>query len=223
MELEGKVAIVTGATRGIGKEIALHLAAKGCQLVLTATDGHALEELHKTLPEAVTVVGDIRKISTSQRIVRTAIDSFGRIDILINDAGVAWHKSLENTSDDIYDAIMDVNVKGVFMLTREALSNIRKSKGTVVNISSISGTVGVAGLSVYSASKWAIIGFTESMAEEEPLVSWYAICPGSVETDMYHKLYPGSHARLKPEEVAYKVVETLKKEPRRTVIEVRGH
>lgn len=214
MFLKGKTAIVTGASRGIGRSIALHLAQEGCNLVLTATNKEKLKqtenEVKKKGADAIHVAGDIRKSEDVKRIVKEALKQFGKIDIVINNAGVAVRKKLEKTSEKEYDWIMDVNLKGIFLMCKEVVPLMKKQGGVIVNISSGAGQHGIPTLAVYCASKFAVIGLTEALAAENDNIKVYAVCPGSVDTDMYHSLFPGRPASLDPEDVAKKVMEAVR-------------
>jgi NAD(P)-dependent dehydrogenase (short-subunit alcohol dehydrogenase family) len=136
------------------------------------------------------------------------MNAFGRIDILVNNAGVAYSNYLVETSTEEYDEIMDTNVKGMFFCTKYALPHLlKRGEGRVVNISSGAGKRGIPKLSIYCASKFAVIGFTESVAYETGGgLQIYAVCPASVDTDMYRSLHTDEPV-LKTEDVAKKVLE----------------
>jgi len=141
-------------------------------------------------------------------MISRALNAFGRIDILVNDAGIAYRKHLVDTSTEEYDRIMDTNVKGMFFCTKYALPYLlKRGEGRIVNISSGAGKHGIPKLSVYCASKFEVIGFTEALAYEVGGgLQVYAVCPASVDTRMYRSLYSDEPV-LKPEDVARKVLE----------------
>lgn len=216
MELKGKTAIVTGGSRGIGRAIAIALGAEGSNIVIVS---RTIKELRKTAKDiknlGVTVLyvrADVSKENDVLEVVRQTIETFERIDILINNAGIAIRKSLIETTEREWNRIIEVNLKGAFICSKYILPYmIEQEEGVIINISSIAGKHGFSGFSAYSASKFGIIGLTESLAKEvdEYGIKVYAICPRGVDTRMYHLLFPHSHTSnlLKPEDIAKKVVE----------------
>ncbi len=157
--------------------------------------------------ESIAITANLRERSNVENMVEKAIDHFGAIDILVNNAGVAVKKPLVETSVEEFDTVMDVNVRGLFLCTRYVLPHmLERGHGTIVNVSSGAGKTGIGQLSVYSASKFAVIGLTESVAQEvSGKVGVYAVCPGGVDTDMYRSLYRNIPS-LKPEDVAANIV-----------------
>lgn len=215
MSLQGKTAIITGASRGIGKAVAYALAGEGCNLVLTATNENKLKETvnksKKKGTDAIHITGDIRENKTIKKIIDESMKKFGRIDIVVNNAGVLIEKNIEDTTEQEYDWVMDVNVKGIFLMCSAVIPIMKKQgSGTIVNISSGAGQTGYASLSIYCASKFAVIGLTESIAREHREIKAYAVCPGSVDTDMLRNTWPGYKASLKAEDVAKTVVDACK-------------
>ncbi|MCQ1536105.1 SDR family oxidoreductase [Methanosarcina sp. KYL-1] len=212
MRLKGKTAIVTGGGRGIGRAICLALAEEGANVVAAARTGKEIEETAEMVRRkggrALAVKTDVRKAEDVRRLVAETVRAFGGIDILVNNAGVAYRKFLMDTTTKEYYAIMDTNVKGIFHCTRYALPFLLKSRpGKIINISSGAGKHGIPQLSIYSASKFAVIGITESLAAElGRKVRVYAVCPGGVDTQMYRGLY-FDRPLLKPEHIAEKVLE----------------
>ncbi len=212
MKLKGQTAIVTGGGRGIGRAICLSLAGEGADIVIVARTEKEIREtarlVEKQGRKALAVKTDIRKEEEVIDMVSKAMDAFGRIDILINNAGVAYRKYLVETSTEEYDEIMDTNVKGMFFCTKYALPHLlKRGEGRIVNISSGAGKRGIPKLSIYCASKFAVIGFTESVAYETGGgLQVYAVCPASVDTGMYRSLHTDEPV-LKPEDVAKKVLE----------------
>jgi 3-oxoacyl-[acyl-carrier protein] reductase len=188
--LKGKVAIVTGASAGIGQACARALAGEGAKLVLTARRSERLEALAaeaKTLGgEAVFVAGDAREEATARAAVDRATTAFGRIDILINNAGMGNYKNLVDTEADDYDEMMDSNVRSTFLFARHAVPvMIRQREGLVLMISSMAGVYGFAGEAVYCATKFAQVGFAQALDKElRPHgIKVGAICPGGVKTE----------------------------------------
>lgn len=216
MGLEGKVAIVTGAGRGIGEAICLALAKKGVSIVAAA---RTKEEIRNTADDvrqlgsgALAVRTDVTKRGDVSRMVRKARKKFGRIAILVNNAGVAVAKPLLKTTEKEWNEIMEVNLTSIFHCSKAVLPvMLEQGEGTIINISSGAGKHGFPGLSAYSASKFGVIGLTEALAREVARhgIKVYAVCPGGVDTEMHRSLFPEADTSqlLKPEEVAEKVVE----------------
>lgn len=202
---------MTGGSRGIGKATCLALAEKGANIVVTARSRDEIDEVRKMVEdmgrESIAITANLREKSNVENMVAKAIDHFGTIDILVNNAGVAVKKPLVETSVEEFDTVMDVNVRGLFLCTRYVLPHmLERGHGKIINVSSGAGKTGIGQLSVYSASKFAVIGLTESVAQEvSGKVGVYAVCPGGVDTDMYRSLYHNSPS-LKPEDVAANIV-----------------
>jgi NADP-dependent 3-hydroxy acid dehydrogenase YdfG len=187
-KLAGKVAVITGASAGIGKACAEALAAEGAKLVLVARRKERLDELVQHFGEgaAVAVVGDAREEQTAIDALNAAMSSFGRVDILINNAGVGNYKNLVDTSADEYDEMMDSNVRSTFLFARHLVSPmIAQKSGTVLMISSMAGIYGFAGEAVYCATKFAQVGFAQALDKElRPHgIKVGVICPGGVKTE----------------------------------------
>jgi 3-oxoacyl-[acyl-carrier protein] reductase len=221
MDLKDKVVLITGASRGIGEAFAQIFAEEGCHLVLCARDPTfrlKAQELHfrKKGMKCVTLRADVTKKDDVHHVVETAIKTFGRIDILINNAGYATYKPLIEMSDGEYKETMDVNVKGMFLFSREVLPIMEKQgRGLMVMMSSISGKRPMAGLTVYCGSKFAVEGFTQSLAQEVTgNVKVCTICPGPVNTDMYRDNSPGEDysAIDQPKDIVERVVKLIKKD-----------
>jgi NADP-dependent 3-hydroxy acid dehydrogenase YdfG len=188
--LKDKVAIVTGASAGIGQACARALAREGAKLVLTARRSERLEALAAEAKqlggEAVSVAGDAREEATALATVDRATSAFGRIDILINNAGMGNYKDLVDTDADEYDEMMDSNVRSTFLFARHAVPvMIRQRSGLVLMISSMAGVYGFAGEAVYCATKFAQVGFAQALDKElRPHgIKVGAICPGGVKTE----------------------------------------
>lgn len=212
MRLRDQIAVVTGGGKGIGRAICLALAREGANIVVVARTEKDIRETSRMVEKigrkALAVSTDIRVEGDVENMVSEAIHAFGRIDILVNNAGIAYRKHMVDTSREEYEKIMDTNVKGMFFCTKYALPYLlKRGEGRVINISSGAGKHGIPKLSIYCASKFAVIGFTESIAYEiGGGVQVYAVCPASVDTDMYRSLYSNEPV-LRPEDVARKVLE----------------
>jgi 3-oxoacyl-[acyl-carrier protein] reductase len=190
--LEGKVAIVTGGGRGIGAAVGVRLADDGAAVVVSGRDGDRLQRMVKDLEAqgraALGVVADVASRDDCDRLVSTARQQFGRVDILVNNAGVTHDELLVRMKDEDWDRVIEVNLRGAFLMTR-AVSKVlvrQKSGGRIINITSTAGAMGNAGQVNYSAAKAGLIGFTKAAARE--LAHWSilvnAVAPGLIETDM---------------------------------------
>ena len=194
--LEGKTALITGASRGIGKAIALRFAREGSDIAITNIVDD--EEFKTTLKEITALgvkakgyVSNAASYEDSQHVINDVVKDFTRIDILINNAGITRDALLMRMTEDQWDSVIAVNLKSVFNLTKSVLMTMIKQKnGSIVNISSVVGVSGNAGQSNYSASKAGIIGFTKSIAKEvgSRNIRCNAIAPGFILTEMTEKL-----------------------------------
>ena len=201
--LEGKVAIVTGASRGIGEAIAVKLAEQGASVAFTYVSS---DEKAKALEERLQTFGVKAKAYKSnagvfaecEAMVNDAVKEFGTIDVLVNNAGISKDNLLLRMTPEQWDDVMTTNLKSVFNMTKQVIKPMMKArKGSIINMSSIIGMRGNAGQSSYAASKAGIIGFTKSMAHElgSRNIRCNAIAPGFVETDMTHYLKEGEAAK----------------------------
>jgi NADP-dependent 3-hydroxy acid dehydrogenase YdfG len=188
--LKGKSALITGASSGIGAACVRALAGEGADILLTARRRERLEslaaEVRKAGGKAEIVAGDAREEATAKQAVGAAVKAFGRLDILINNAGVGNYKNLVDTDASEYDEMMDSNMRTTFLFTRHAVPvMIRQKAGTVLMISSMAGVYGFAGEAVYCASKFAQVGFAQGLDKElRPHgIKVGAICPGGVKTE----------------------------------------
>lgn len=188
--LQNKVALITGASAGIGQACGRELAREGAKLVLTARRKDRLEQLvaeAKQLgSEAVFCVGDAREEETARQTVKLAVDTFGRVDVLINNAGMGNYKNLVDTSADEYDEMMDSNVRSSFLFTRHAVPvMIRQREGLILMISSMAGVYGFAGEATYCATKFAQVGLAQGLDKElRPHgIKVGTVCPGGVKTE----------------------------------------
>lgn len=190
LQLHSKTALITGASAGIGRATALALAAQGANIVVTARREARLadlcSEIHSTGGKAVFHVGDAAAESTAQAAIALAITTFGALDILINNAGVGSYKNLVDTSAEDYDTMMDTNMKSGFLFSRQAAPlMIAQHSGTILFISSIAGLTGIAGEAIYSASKFAQVGFSQALDAElrKHNIKVGVICPGGVKSE----------------------------------------
>jgi NADP-dependent 3-hydroxy acid dehydrogenase YdfG len=188
--LAEKVAVVTGASAGIGRASALALAERGASLVVSARRGERLQALVDAVEakggRAVAVQGDAREEETARRVVERAMEAFGKISILINNVGVGIYRPLVETSADDYDAMMDSNMRSTFVFTRQVVPHMIAAKsGLILMISSMAGKYGFAGEAVYCATKFAQVGFAQALDKElHPFgIKVGLICPGGVKTE----------------------------------------
>jgi 3-oxoacyl-[acyl-carrier protein] reductase len=192
MELEGKVAIVTGGTRGIGRAIALDLAANGSDVALNYRKSADLAtELAEIIrgkgQRALAVQADVSSHSDAQAMVQAVLKEFGRLDILVNNAGMNWDGVLWKMTEEQWDRVIEVDLKGTFNYTRAAIPTFRaQGSGKIVNITSINGLRGKFGQTNYVAAKAGVIGFTKACARElgRACVNVNAVAPGLIETEM---------------------------------------
>ncbi len=189
--LTGRVAVVTGGTRGIGLAIARALAEDGASVVVSGRDAARLDsavaEIETLGASALGVAADQSKREDCDRLVDAAKKSFGRIDVLVNNAGITRDQLLVRMKDDDWDQVLDTNLRGVFLMTRAAAkSMMRQKSGRIINIGSMAGAMGNPGQVNYSAAKAGVIGLTKAAARE--LAHWNilvnAVAPGLIETDM---------------------------------------
>ncbi|NQT04910.1 MAG: 3-oxoacyl-[acyl-carrier-protein] reductase [Dehalococcoidia bacterium] len=193
MDLSGKVAIITGSARGIGKEIALRLAEAGATVVVSdvADAEPAAEEIRKMGHQSLAVAADVTSASDVAGMVEKVTAEYGRIDILVNNAGIARDQLLMRMSEEDWDAVLNVNLKSVFLCTRAVLRQMVKQRwGRIVSISSIVGIVGNPGQANYASSKAGIIGFTKTIAREVGSrgITVNAIAPGFIVSKMTEQL-----------------------------------
>jgi 3-oxoacyl-[acyl-carrier protein] reductase len=196
MLLKGKIAIITGASRGIGESIARSFIAQGATVAFTYRSS---EEKAKELEKSLTAGGgqargfksDASKMEDAENLVKEVLETFGGIDIVVNNAGITDDTLLMRMSEDQWDSVMNVNLKSCFNLTKSVLRTMLKARsGSIINISSVVGVQGNAGQANYAASKAGILGFTKSVALElgSRSIRCNAIAPGFIETEMTAKL-----------------------------------
>lgn len=191
MLLKEKVALVTGASRGIGRAIAIEFARQGAHLILCGRDSKALEKTQAecnqlgAISDVITL--DLQKSSDVENCVQKILDTHGRIDILVNNAGITRDNLLLRMSEDDWDQVLATNLKGAFLMTRSVVkSMIRSRSGRIIQIASVIGLTGNAGQANYAASKAGLIGFSKSVAKEiaKRNITVNVIAPGFIETDM---------------------------------------
>ena len=192
IDLQGKVAIVTGASRGIGRATALELARCGAALVVNyRSEAAAAEavagEIEAAGGRAITVQADVGAGAAGERLVKAATETFGALDILVNNAGITRDNLLLRMKDDEWDAVFQTNLRGAYLLTKAALRPMMRARwGRIINMPSVVGIVGNAGQANYAAAKAGLIGFTKSVAREMASrgITVNAVAPGFVETDI---------------------------------------
>ena len=196
MTLAGKTAVVTGASRGIGRAVAAALAGAGARVAGCARNPDAGSDVFRC------------DVGRADDVARFADDVLGRLgppDVLVNNAGIAARVRLDEMGVETWDAVVDSNLKGTFLVTRAFLPAMRaRRRGRIVNIASISGRQGTALLSAYCAAKHGVVGLTRALAEELRAdgIAVNAVCPGSVDTPMLQVGMPGAKPDMSPEDVA---------------------
>ncbi|MDR1020276.1 MAG: glucose 1-dehydrogenase [Synergistaceae bacterium] len=199
LRLKDQVIIVTGSGRGIGRAIALRAAREGAKVVVNSvTPRRTCEAVAKEITdaggEAAAVIGDVSKESDVRAIVSKAVEQYGRLDVMIANAGVSWAKLAVETTAEEWDGIFRINALGVFLCDKIAAEQmIKQKKGKIINAASIAAHDGFRGLGAYCASKFAVHGFTQSLAKElAPYnITVNAYCPGIVDTDMWDDIHVG--------------------------------
>jgi len=223
MDFTGKRAIVTGGSRGIGRAIVELLATKGADIIIAdiiedQAKSTALEVAENTGQRVIAVQVDVSDFSSAQKMVKFAIDTFEGIDILVNNAGITRDNLIMRMSEDEWDAVINVNLKGVFNCSKAIIRPMmRQRNGRIVNVSSVSGLAGQIGQTNYSASKAGVIGFTKALAREVASrnITVNAVAPGFIPTALTVDLPEDLKKAIlditplgrmgKPEEVAYAV------------------
>jgi 3-oxoacyl-[acyl-carrier protein] reductase len=209
--LIGRVALITGASRGIGRAIALLLGQNGVNLAVNARSEEALTVLKEDLSsygiDILLCPGDLQDPLVPSVIIKRVINYFGRLDILINNAGIALAKPLIETTTEEWDALMAVNARAPFLLSKEAIPYLKRSDiATIINISSVVGIKGYVNQGAYTASKHALMGFTKVLAQEvfQDGIRVHVISPGGVATGMVELTRPDidPSTLISPEEIA---------------------
>jgi len=222
--LKGKIALVTGSSRGIGRAIAWRLAQADCDVILLARSGAALSELAMDIKtagrEAMAIPTDLRDAAQIENAVKKALTYFGRIDILVNNAGLWHYGPVQDFGIDEWDEMFDVNVRGTFLATRSVLpSMLARGSGHIVNIVSVSGLIGEAEAAGYNATKWAVRGFSQSLVKEvrDKGIRVTVINPGGVNNDNVKTARAGK--LIQNEDVAELVLLAVTLPPRATLSE----
>ncbi len=229
--LEGKVVCITGAGRGLGKALAERFSAEGASLVLGARTTPEIDDLASSLGDAIAVQTDVRSPTDCRRLVEAAVAEYDRLDVMINNAGLAIYGPVEDVSEHDVDLLFDTNVKGLINTSIAAFKVMKQQRsGLIVNISSIAGKLHLPNESVYGATKWAVNGFTGTLRLEAAAydVRVTTVCPGGIDTPFWRAMdyYPfpdhvdPSRDFMKPEEVAESVVEVALKSDRYVVPEI---
>jgi 3-oxoacyl-[acyl-carrier protein] reductase len=198
-----RTAIVTGGGRGIGAAVARALTARGLAVTVFARTSSQLERVVAEKAAALAVAGDVRREEDVARLLASHERALGPVDVLVNDAGIVERGLAEELSPAAFREVLDVNLTGAFLCARAVIPGMKaRRRGRIVNVASISGTLGTAGATAYNASKWGLIGLTKCLAEElRPHgVQCLSISPGSVDTEMLKKT-PYS-PDMTPEDVA---------------------
>jgi 3-oxoacyl-[acyl-carrier protein] reductase len=188
--LEGRTAIVTGGGRGIGAAVARALTARGTRVTVFARTAAEIDRLVASGGAALAVAGDVRREDHVERLVRLHEEAFGPCDVLVNNAGILERGLVEELPPDAWRQVIDVNLTGAFLCARAVVPSMKsRRRGRIVNVASISGTIGTERASAYNASKWGVIGLTKCLAEElRPHgIQCIAVSPGSVDTDLLKK------------------------------------
>ena len=202
--LTDKVAIVTGASRGIGEVIAKQLSSCGAKIILIARNSDQLVAVKETIISnggiAESMAGDVSNLNSISEIVTNTIDKWDRIDILVNNAGIVRDNIIMRMNEDDWDSVMNINLKGCFNGIKSVTHPMIKNKaGRIINITSVIGQIGNAGQSNYAASKAGIMGLTKSMAKElgSRNITVNAVAPGYITTDMTNELNDEVKEQLK--------------------------
>ncbi|WP_119069259.1 3-oxoacyl-ACP reductase family protein [Rubrobacter indicoceani] len=190
--LEGRVAIVTGAGRGLGAAIAKELGAGGAKVVVNYSRSKepaeaVAKEIESSGGEAVAVQGDVSNPEEAKRLVEQAVEKYGQLDILVNNAGITIDKTMKKLTTDEWDKVVTVDLNSCYYVFKPAMEHLMETQGRVVNISSFVGQAGNFGQANYAAAKAGLIGFTKTAAKEMARsgVTVNAVCPGFIETDMF--------------------------------------
>ena len=204
MKLAGKVALVTGAAQGIGKAVALLLARNGAEIIVSDINLEKAEETAKEVQalgrKALAIKVDVAKLDDVEKMVGAILARFGQVDILVNNAGIARDKLILRMTEEDWDAVLNINLKGTFNCTKAVVRHMSKQRsGKIVNIASVVGEMGNAGQGNYAASKAGVIGFTKTIAREfaQRGINVNAIAPGDIETPMTDALPDKAKEELK--------------------------
>lgn len=228
-QLRGKVALITGGTKGIGYGIAEALLKQGAKVVITSRDKSSAEEACKKLAHEDDILGveaDVRQLNSQRKAVDATIEKFGKLDIVIANAGLGHFASIEDMTEDNWNAVIDTNLTGVFNSIKASVDELKKTKGYYITISSLAGTNFFAGGSAYNASKFGVTGFTQAVMLDlrKHGVKVTTIMPGSVSTHFNGNEPNESDAwKIQIEDIGQMVIDLLRMNPRTlpSKIEVR--
>jgi NADP-dependent 3-hydroxy acid dehydrogenase YdfG len=226
VSIENQIAVVTGAGRGIGRAIAVELGKLGAQVVLAARSRTELEEGARTIGAKASVIPtDVRKKEELHRLFEQVTLALGPVDILVNAAGLGIFGPVADFKDEDFEILIETNLRGIFFSSKFVLpSMIERKQGHIINIASIAGKVGSAHRAVYCASKFGVVGFTESLAEEVRQfgIRVSLICPGSTDTRFSGSETSGKSRErmLRPEDVAHAVRMIVTQEPNSFISEI---
>jgi 3-oxoacyl-[acyl-carrier protein] reductase len=225
--LEGKVAVITGANRGIGFAIAQRLGEMGAKLSICARDAQVLEaatsQLRAAAPAVFEMQVDVTRAEQISSFIQTTRKSLGPIDILVNNAGVGWFGPTQEATEENWDTVLDTNLKSVFLVSKAvAPSMIERKTGHIINIASLAGKNAFKNGGVYCASKWGLMGLTECMAEDlrQYGIRVSAICPGTVATDFRPHTGKDPAKLLQSEDIAHAVAMIVTQSPQSFMSEI---
>lgn len=211
MKLKNKVAIITGSAKGIGKGCALVFAKEGAKVVIVDLDEKSGEQTVKEISErngtSIFVKTDLTKVADVQSMISTVINTYGQIDIMFNNAGYHISKNVEVTSEDEWDFILNTNLKSVFLCSKYSIPHLRKTKGCIINMSSMVGLIGQSNAGAYSASKGGIVALTKGMSLDfaKDGIRVNCICPGWVNTPLVEDWFGQQKDPQKAKEYIYSV------------------
>jgi 3-oxoacyl-[acyl-carrier protein] reductase len=225
--LNGKIALITGASRGIGLAIAKNLANMGASVCLCARDEKKLKsaagKVERVGTKVLAVPADVSRASDVATLVQQTERSLGPIEILVNNAGIGYFSPTHEASEEHWDAVLDTNLKSVFLMSKAvAPGMIGLHRGHIINIASLAGKSAFAGGGIYCASKWGLLGLTQCMAEDlRPHgIRVSAVCPGSVNTDFSPHAGKDANKMLQPEDVAHAVNAIVTQQPQSFISEI---
>src|SRR5690349_11375645 len=226
VSIENQIAVVTGAGRGIGRGIAIELGKLGAKVSLVARSRNELEDTARAIGKSASVIpAEVRKKDDVQRVFEQVRSTLGPVDILVNAAGLGIFAPVTDFSHEDFETLIQTNLRGIFFTCRSVLpSMIERKRGYIINIASIAGKVGSANRAVYCATKFGVVGFTESLAEEVRQYGIRAtvICPGSTDTGFSSAETAGKarERMLRPEDVAHAVRMIVTQEPNSFISEI---
>lgn len=237
--MKGKVVIITGASSGIGRACAVHFAKTGSKVVLAARNSEklkeAVESIHANGGDCIAVSADVSREEDCERLINTAVEKYGAIDVLINNAGISMRSLFKDLELDVIRQVMDVNFWGTVYCTKFALPYLLESKGSVVGVSSIAGYVGLPARTGYSASKFAMQGFLDALRSENRGNGLHVLiaCPGFTSSNIRNTALTGDGSMqgespreeqkmMQPEEVAERIYKGIVKRKRRLIMTSEG-